>query len=404
MAHEFNIKNGFITSGQSYVYNNLIVTGLTLSSIPANDDTLTQILARDSSGNVKYRNASSLGGGSSTFTGGTVSGATIFTGGLSANTISATTYQGNIVTSISAGNNINVSQATGDVTVTAVPSNNTTAIQFNDSGSFAGDDTTLAYILTQGVFVGGSASYTVGGSVTKSSIIGGESNSLSDNINRSVIIGGRSSLIRGNSISSVIIGGDTNEINNFNNTIILGGSNITATASDFVYVPSLNINTIPTNDDSLTQVLVRDSGTGDVKYRTASTIGGGGTFTGGTVSGGTNFIGGVTANTLVYSVVTLTYASTIAVNATLGNEFKVTLTGNAVLGNPTGALDGQYLRFAIRQDATGARNLTFDTKYRFGNEIGTPSVDLTANKTSYLGVRYNAQDDDFDVISFVSGY
>jgi hypothetical protein len=49
-------------------------------------------------------------------------------------------------------------------------------------------------------------------------------------------------------------------------------------------------------------------------------------------------------------------------------------------------------------------SLTFDTKYRFGNEIGTPSVDLTANKTSYLGVRYNVTDDRFDVISFVSGY
>ena len=92
MAHEFNIKNGFITSGQSYVYNNLVVTGLTISSVPTNDDSLTQILARDSSGNVKYRTASSLGGGGGTFTGGTVTGPTNFTAGLSANTISATTY------------------------------------------------------------------------------------------------------------------------------------------------------------------------------------------------------------------------------------------------------------------------------------------------------------------------
>ena len=146
MAHEFNIKNGFITSGQSYVYSNLTVTGLTLSSVPTNDDTLTQILARDSSGLIKYRTASTLGGvtsvtagsglsGNSTtgaitlintqvqgitgltegsnisvtgsnnsytisftgttgsnFTGGTVTGATNFTNGLTANTISATTY------------------------------------------------------------------------------------------------------------------------------------------------------------------------------------------------------------------------------------------------------------------------------------------------------------------------
>ena len=111
MAHEFNIKNGFITSGQSYVYNNLVVTGLTISSVPTNDDSLTQILARDSSGNLKYRTASSLGGGgSSTFTGGTVSGATNFTGGVTANDISATTITGTQMiidgTSSSIGGNI----------------------------------------------------------------------------------------------------------------------------------------------------------------------------------------------------------------------------------------------------------------------------------------------------------
>ena len=149
-------------------------------------------------------------------------------------------------------------------------------------------------------------------------------------------------------------------------------------------------------------ITITNNGQGN--YTISSTGGGSGSFTGGTVNGPTTFTSGVTANTIVYSIITLTYAATISVNAVLGNEFKVTLTGNAVLGNPSGAVDGQYLRFAIRQDGTGNRNLTFDTKYRFGNEIGTPSVDLTANKTSYLGVRYNADDDRFDVISFVSGY
>jgi hypothetical protein len=51
------------------------------------------------------------------FTGGTIPSATRFTGGLSANTISATTYQGNLVTSINAGTNITISQSTGAVTI-----------------------------------------------------------------------------------------------------------------------------------------------------------------------------------------------------------------------------------------------------------------------------------------------
>jgi len=51
--------------------------------------------------------------------GGTVTGATNFTGGLTANTISATTYQGNVVTQIVAGTNITISPTggTGNVTI-----------------------------------------------------------------------------------------------------------------------------------------------------------------------------------------------------------------------------------------------------------------------------------------------
>jgi hypothetical protein len=54
-------------------------------------------------------------------------------------------------------------------------------------------------------------------------------------------------------------------------SIILGGQSITATAADTVYVPNLNINTTPANDNALTQVLVRATD-GTVKYRDSSTI------------------------------------------------------------------------------------------------------------------------------------
>ena len=54
---------------------------------------------------------------SSTFTGGSVSGATQFTGGLTANTISATTYQNLPVSAITAGTNIVVSNTNGNVTI-----------------------------------------------------------------------------------------------------------------------------------------------------------------------------------------------------------------------------------------------------------------------------------------------
>jgi hypothetical protein len=49
-------------------------------------------------------------------------------------------------------------------------------------------------------------------------------------------------------------------------SVILGGQSITATNADTVYVPNLNINTVPSNDNTLTQVLVRATD-GTVKYR-----------------------------------------------------------------------------------------------------------------------------------------
>ena len=56
-----------------------------------------------------------------------------------------------------------------------------------------------------------------------------------------------------------------------NRSVILGGQSITATVADTVYVPNLNINTIPSNDNALTQVLVRATD-GTVKYRDSASI------------------------------------------------------------------------------------------------------------------------------------
>lgn len=113
----------------------------------------------------------------------------------------------------------------------------------------------------------------------------------------------------------------------------------------------------------------------------------------------TDFTGAV-----IPSVVALTDAATIAVNAALGNQFTVTLGGNRTLGNPTGAVNGQLLLFALRQDGAGSRTITLDTKFRLGADITSITLSTGANKTDYLGVRYHSSDDTFDVISFVGGF
>ncbi len=112
-------------------------------------------------------------------------------------------------------------------------------------------------------------------------------------------------------------------------SVILGGNGIKARAADGsqVYVPNFNINTTPLNDNALVQVLVRDATTGQIKYRTASSI-----------AGGTGITNAAAANELMKSDGTNAVASgifsTTAGNLTLGTGLAgstrtITATGSA---------------------------------------------------------------------------
>lgn len=92
------------------------------------------------------------------------------------------------------------------------------------------------------------------------------------------------------------------------------------------------------------------------------------------------------------AVVALTDASTITVNAALGNDFRVTLGGNRTMGAPSNATDGQIIMFQITQDGTGSRTITWASGtngYSFG--AGTaPTLTTAASKTDLVGFKYNA--------------
>lgn len=104
-------------------------------------------------------------------------------------------------------------------------------------------------------------------------------------------------------------------------------------------------------------------------------------------------------------VVTLTDASTIATDASQGNVFEVTLGGNRTLGNPTNPQgNGQKCIWRIKQDGTGNRTITLDTKFRLGTDIASITLSTGANKTDYFGAIYHSGDDKWDVIAFVKGY
>ena len=69
MAHEFVIKNGFISKGDSIVSGSLSGDTLNLTTIPSNDNSQTQVLVRNNTtGLVEYRDASTFSGASDTNT------------------------------------------------------------------------------------------------------------------------------------------------------------------------------------------------------------------------------------------------------------------------------------------------------------------------------------------------
>lgn len=112
-------------------------------------------------------------------------------------------------------------------------------------------------------------------------------------------------------------------------------------------------------------------------------------------------ITGGTANTLRVNprVVGLTDAATIASSADTTDLGTVTLAGNRTLGAPTGTpVDGQVLRYRIRQDAVAGRTLAYNAVFRF-TAGAAPTVTATANATTYLTFIYHAADVRWDCIS-----
>lgn len=109
---------------------------------------------------------------------------------------------------------------------------------------------------------------------------------------------------------------------------------------------------------------------------------------------------------LVRGVVTLTDAATVALNAALGDIFRLVAAGNRTIDVPTNPVDGQKL--VIQHKASGAdRTLTLTTgsagAFRFGTDITTLTA-TTSGKTDYIGCIYNGADSRWDVVAVIKGF
>jgi hypothetical protein len=100
--------------------------------------------------------------------------------------------------------------------------------------------------------------------------------------------------------------------------------------------------------------------------------------------------GGTLAGRLSLTPVTLTDAATIAIDASLGNDFHVTLGGSRVLGAPSNPQDRQIIRVDVIQPGSGGPwLLTYNAIYDFGSG-SAPVLSTAAGKVDTLAFRYIA--------------
>ena len=107
---------------------------------------------------------------------------------------------------------------------------------------------------------------------------------------------------------------------------------------------------------------------------------------------------------LAPAVVGLTDATTIAVDASLGNDFRVTLAGNRAMGNPTNPSDGQQIIFQVTQGSGGSFTLTWGSTYEFSTGLPQPTLSTAAGQTDLLGFVYNAAKSTWLLAAFVNGF
>ncbi len=97
----------------------------------------------------------------------------------------------------------------------------------------------------------------------------------------------------------------------------------------------------------------------------------------------------VTAGYVAPAVVNLTDAATIAVDAALGNDFRVTIGASRAIGTPANPIDGQRITFQITQGAGGNFTVSWSSAYNFG-AAGAPVLSRPDGATDVVGFIYNA--------------
>lgn len=105
-------------------------------------------------------------------------------------------------------------------------------------------------------------------------------------------------------------------------------------------------------------------------------------------------------------VQSVAYSASVTLDCSLYDVFEIgTLTGNITV-NFSGAVNAQRIEVMLKQDATGGREITWDTDVVYGDDL---TVENTAsatapNKTDHYGFRYHEGTTKYRMIACARGY
>ncbi len=112
----------------------------------------------------------------------------------------------------------------------------------------------------------------------------------------------------------------------------------------------------------------------------------------------------VESDALAPAVVNLADGATIGVDASLGNDFRVTIAGNRAIGTPANPTDGQKITLQVTQGTGGSFTLSWGSGYAFSPGLPQPALSTTAGLTDLLGFIYNAAKGKWLFVALVSGF
>jgi hypothetical protein len=107
---------------------------------------------------------------------------------------------------------------------------------------------------------------------------------------------------------------------------------------------------------------------------------------------------------LAPAVVYLTDGAVIAVDASLGNDFRVTVGGNRTFGTPANPVNGQQVIFQVTQGSGGPFKITWGSGYEFSSVLPQPVLSTAAGQTDLLGFIYSAAKSTWLLVAFLNGF